>query len=509
MSHVPITDLSFIEQGATWPPPSEKWRIDRYKKNRQLWKGMHDEVYGNWWRVLREDKAATLELVFNWHKRLSTLWADMLVSEPPRFYDGDDDDEAAHKTRQEHLDRISGKDDNGYVTTLYEIGLDVSRYGDGVAKISLEEEGAAIWAQTPLYWFPVVAPYNLRKFTHHVLAWELKRNDLTFLWLEIHTKGLIEYRVHRLEGNVISHAVPVKSFSPDTPDVEETKVKDFLVVPFSGLRASDEIFGVDDYTDVDSVVQALEVRAALINNILDKHSDPSMYGPDDALEKDHNGEDVFKGGGRYFVVEGGNDNDVIPGYVVWDGQLEAAFKQLDFLVKQLYIISDTSPAAFGQLEQGLAESGSALRRLMQAPLSKVARIRMRFDPSTKRALRIAAALEKANGHGTPEIKSINVQWEDGLPPDPKEQAEVEQIRTANQPTSAQVSSIRRLNGGTQEEAEAEMERIREEQEAKSALSIAEEGERARINAEHAPPAGPDPPGPGKPQKTTDKTKERK
>ena len=60
-----------------------------------------------------------------------------------------------------------------------------------------------------------------------------------------------------------------------------------------------------------------------------------------------------------------------PGYVTWDGQLEAAFKQIDLLMEQLYILSETSAAAFGQLKAGLAESGTALRRLMMAPLAKV------------------------------------------------------------------------------------------------------------------------------------------
>jgi hypothetical protein len=41
--------------------------------------------------------------------------------------------------------------------------------------------------------------------------------------------------------------------------------------------------------------------------------------------------------------------------------LEAAFKQIDLLMEQLYILSETSAAAFGQLKAGLAESGTALK----------------------------------------------------------------------------------------------------------------------------------------------------
>jgi hypothetical protein len=88
-----------------------------------------------------------------------------------------------------------------------------------------------------------------------------------------------------------------------------------------------------------------------------------------------------------------------PGYVTWDGQLEAAFKQIDLLMEQLYILSETSAAAFGQLKAGLAESGTALRRLMMAPLAKVNRIRMRFDPALKEVLWLASMLGEGAGHG--------------------------------------------------------------------------------------------------------------
>lgn len=507
---IPLTDLLFLEPGSEFPPPSQKKRMDRYEKNRQLWKGNHDLVYGNWWRTLREDSAASMELVFNWHKRLSTLWADLLVGEPPRFFADQDGRAAAKKPSkkpeesskdpdkkgestapedvgagadpiQEAIDRLSGKDDNGYVTTLYEVALDVSRYGDGLVKVTLEEEGAQIWAQPPTQWYPIVDPSNLRKVTHHVLAWKFSRNDVDFVYMEIHRRGSIETRVHTIEGNTIGPPVPIETFTT-VPPIQNTKVKEFLVVPFAGLRASDEIFGVDDYMDVDTIVMALEVRAAQINRVLDKHTDPSMYGPSDQLETDEHGNTVFKAADRYFEVD---EQEVPPGYVTWDGQLEAQFNEIDTLIKQLYIISETSPAAFGQLESGLAESGSALRRLMQAPLAKVARITMRFDPAAKRALKIAAEIERNNGRGTPRIDSVHVQWQDGLPADPKEQAETEEIRIRSG-TSAQTSSIRRLDGGTQEEAEAEFERIAEEAQAKADAALAQADAEAAIAAKHQP-----------------------
>jgi hypothetical protein len=451
---LPLTDLTFLKEGAGWPPKGEKKRLERYEQNRLLWRGEHDRVYGDWWRVLREDKAASLELVFNWHRRISTLWADLLVGEPPRFL-------AVGVEEQRALDRITGKAENAFVTTLYEVALDVSRYGDGLLKVRLSEDGAEVVGQPPSYWFPVVSPDDLRRARAHVLAWEFEREGKRYLRAEIHERGRIENRLYALEGGRISSRAPLTYASPGRNEIEETGVEDFLVVPVAGLRATDELFGVDDYGDLDSVVQTLEVRAGQVNRILDKHSDPSMYGPPDYAGVDERtGEPRFEAGGRYFEVDEGGTP---PGYVTWDGQLDAQFKEIEALLEQLYVISETSPAAFGQLKTGLAESGSALKRLMQAPLAKVARMAMRFEPAARRALRLAAELERANGRETPEIKDVAIQWQDGLPPDPKEQAETEAVRIESGTTS-RASAMRRLDGGTQQEAEAELKRAQAEAE---------------------------------------------
>ncbi|WDU84561.1 phage portal protein [Caloramator sp. Dgby_cultured_2] len=96
---------------------------------------------------------------------------------------------------------------------------------------------------------------------------------------------------------------------------------------------------------------------------------------------------------------------------------------MEQLLEQFYALSETSAAAFGQLKSGLAESGTALRRLMMAPLSKVNRIRMRLDPAIKKVLNIASQLDANLGKGV-KLENINIMWKDGLPNDEKEQAEI-------------------------------------------------------------------------------------
>ena len=532
----PLTDLRFLEPGAPWPPPSQKSRMTRYDKNKLLWKGHHDEVFGNWWKVLRDDKAASLEIILGWHKRLSTLWADLLLSEAPRFFDGEDAEEtagsgapteasnSAKTKRQEAIDRITNKDDNGYIRTLYKITLDISRFGDGVAKISLGKDGAKIKAITPAYWFPVVSPDDLEEYTHHVLGWKYKVGEQEYLRIEVHEKGFITHRTQAIgDAGVLGERERMGFYSdegrkaltenPEAAEliremydgVEPTNCDDFLVVPFKGLEVSDEIFGDDDYTQIDSLVAALETRAGQINRVLDKHTDPSMYGPPGLMRKNPTtGKMEFKSGNQYYEVD---EDDIPPGYVTWDGQLEAQFKEMETILQQLYIISETSPAAFGQIEGNLAESGSALRRLMQAPLAKVARMTMSVDPSAKRCIKIASQLETNNaGHNGVPITKVNIQWQDGLPPDPKEQAETEHFRRAALNTST-VSSIRRLDGGTQEEAQAEYERIKTENQEAAELEMQKADHEAALKERQEAKAG-NTPGSEGAVKTSDKNKEK-
>jgi len=142
----------------------------------------------------------------------------------------------------------------------------------------------------------------------------------------------------------------------------------------------------------DSIIADLMVRIGQIDRILDKHASPSMSGPASALEKDPvSGEYRIKAG-NYFTRE--STEDPAPGYIVWDGQLEANFKQVEKLINMLYTISEMGSALFGDLmsSTGQVPSGSALKRLMISPLAKVNRIRMRFDQLSKRQSLFAASL---------------------------------------------------------------------------------------------------------------------
>jgi hypothetical protein len=450
-----LTDLSFMSVGKPWPPPSEKERLQRYQQNKLLFEGKHELVYKDWVRLLREDQRATLEIILNWPKRLSTLFADLLLGETPRITAGDEG-----SPEQTALNRIIT--DNGLHNVAYEVALDVSRFGVGLFKVRYDGR-AIIEGQPPAVWFPVTKPDNIKETVAHVLAWIwdeehagiLGNKKIQHLKTEIHERGRITIAEYIVRDGKIAQQV--------SEEIQNTGVNEFLLVPVNNVVTTDRITGLDDYSDLDTIIQELEIRIAQISRILDKHADPNMYGPETALEQDQKtGQWIFKGGGKFFPV---NTGEQPPGYVTWDGQLEAAFKQIDLLMEQLYILSETSAAAFGQLKSGLAESGSALRRLMMAPLAKVNRIRLRFDPALRKVLQLASALEVAQGMPK-AVKladaDIHIAWQDGLPDDEMEQTQIETQRMSANLTSLE-SALRRLDDLEGTALEEEVQRIRSQQ----------------------------------------------
>lgn len=453
-----LTDLSFLNIGKPWPPADEMPRLQRYEQNKLLFGSKHELVFKDWIRLLREDKEAMLLLVLNWHKRLSLLWSDLLLSEPPRITSGKD--EAAE---QKEVENITEKSD--LLNTAYQVIIDVSRFGNGLFNI----RNGRIDLTTPSIWFPVVSADNVKEVQYHVLAWAVETTDgdkdVQYLRVQIHEKGRYTKREYILASGKIAEKL--------SDEIINTGLSDFAVIPVENVVTSDEYFGADDYEDIDGIIQELEVRISQISKILDKFSDPNMYGDESALEIDPStGEEKFRGGGRFFPVQPGGTP---PGYLTWEADLNSNWKEFEILMQQLYIISETSEACFGQLKQGMVESGSALKRLMLAPLAKAQRLRMRLDPALKKAIKLCAEL------GTTRLASVNIAWQDGIPSDEKEQAEVMAIRTGSTGGARTISvrtALKRMDNMSDSEVESEMERIAEDQAAENALDAGGFGEGA-------------------------------
>ena len=125
-------------------------------------------------------------------------------------------------------------------------------------------------------------------------------------------------------------------------------------------------------------------------------------------------------------------------------------------------ITDLDNRFDNEAKAGQIASGTALRRMMISPLAKTNRVRMRFDAGIKKAIKLCSQL---GGDGIIYLskEKINIFWNDGLPGDPKEEAEVMAIRTGNKSTLSQYSAIQRLDGLSDEDTAKEIEAIKQDE----------------------------------------------
>ena len=82
---------------------------------------------------------------------------------------------------------------------------------------------------------------------------------------------------------------------------------------------------------------------------------------------------------------------------------------------------------------------------------------------------------------------ISITWKDGLPDDPKESAEIMQIRTGNKATISQYSAIQMLDGRTDPDTAAELDLIRQDDE----VMLNGTGAVGDQSGEYEPDASPD------------------
>ena len=444
---------SIFRAGEPWPPTSEAARLQAYERYSKLYEGDHDAVFPD----INPRELARVGMDLNWFRRICTLFSDLLWGETPRF-------EASQG--QEVVDRIL--EDNSFHLVAYDVTVDLIKYGTGLFKIRFDKRGI-IEVIDPRLWFPVVSPDNAAEVTAHVLAWTVYKpdedgKDEPYLRVEIHLPGRIDNRLYKLKEGKIEKRVDLSTIPryEDLADEIETGVDDFLVVPVHNLKATNAVAGRSDFADLEDAVHEIEKRAAQISRVLDQHADPKMVAGANLVDIDPStGLAYFKASGSNFYLI--NEGETPPSYLTWNAELEFAFRQIEVMKDHLQAVGAISPAILGDIKSGIAESGSALKRLALPTLARTNRLRQRLDPQLKEVLQICASLEVASrmtGAGT--IDNLTIAWRDGLPDDPAENAQVEMIRTNSSLTSRRAALARLDQGATEADLDAEVEAIERE-----------------------------------------------
>lgn len=488
-----------FEVGKQFPDEMSIERLAKYIRGRSYFDGKQPELIERATDVLKDTphapKLKKLYIGVNIIDALTTKPADMMFGEPPSYLSGKDDS----SPEQEAIDRIVEK--NGLNKLGWEVIVGAGIRGDSWLKVyfdyrqdfsALEELGLdkpedakpeVIIESVPGHFvFPEVSKGNKKKFrainiAHVTWAEEgiIAKKEVPFLNVERHVPGFIIYEKFKLtpagvnsdyDAPIDTYRITERVATGRERDVIRTGIAKIPLFHIPYKTIDDTWSGISNIEKVESLLSAINDRLAQIDYILWKHSDPNAYGPPAGI-------DEIRSGGRYIPVEEG---DVVPGYMEWNSQLEAAFKELDRLIGMVFAVTETPQWIFGstitEMDSGGTGTshtdGAAIKARFQPILSKVKRIRVHADEAIRGALHTAMEMEQVVREwfdtDVPEYEPVypNIVWKDGLPRNDKEEAEIMALRTGNKQTIDTLTAIKILQNMDVKQAERIANAIKEE-----------------------------------------------
>lgn len=480
-----LYSLACFDEGRSFPPASEKSRIQRYKENAALFDGDHFDnsvvrhrdggcpeiggiaIYSECARRISRvignfENVISFPVLLNYQRLMTIKLADLVCGEHPSITGASAEE---NKKLREAADRTD------VYSKLYSAVIDISRYGDAVQRVYLDYDhkyNVTYW--NPCEWFPVVSQDGTNTILYHCLCWleNLEPNErktpIYRLHVQIHGTrpqevGYYVHRVYKMHSQTSTIGKMIK----------EEKVKTGLSVcavrHLRSFSVTNSIYGYDDYMPIDSILSEIMARIGQISVILDKHADPNITGPVSMLSRNEETGEYYLKTGKFYAVSPGEEQ---PKYMTWEGQLDAAFKQLELLINQLYLLSEMGAALLGDtFGSSQAISGTAMRFKMTSPLAKARRV------SNSLVLPVRELMAQLTG-GEVSFDNISVTWLDGLPDDPREQVEIAKLATgANQMMPLEIA-IMEYFGKSQEEAARWVELIDKETAERQALVVDED-----------------------------------
>lgn len=448
-----------------FPKEVDKARKQKYAHFDKIYYGDHyDAFLIKADKEIRERYARLRYIVGNFGGLMSRVLADMLFGETITV-DVDD------KKTQVFIDGLM--EDNQLLAQLYESELANSRRGDACFKLRVgprnpDDDKSTIIIEefSAANYYPVLQQDTNRNVPKQdVIAVVFKRNNKTYLHKEIHEPGLIRNEVwgYNEKDEKLTSMENVEDFG--FLEQVETGVKRSLVFHIPNVRDGGGFWGTSDYRDLDPLFFALNNRMTSVDNILDKHSDPILAVPPGVLDEDGK---VKKEALGMFEVDNETPGFNKPEYIVWNANLDSAFKQIDKLVTMLFLFSEISPASAAMDEGGggQAESGRALKFKLLATIRKRNRKLRYYDQFLKDMFEVAQELSIFHKAPVGDIipaktERPKIKWPDGVINDIVEETEVAGQRI-DQGTLSRTDAIAQLDGITPDEAKKKVKEIDDE-----------------------------------------------
>lgn len=461
-----------FERGSHYPPVEHQERITRYRENKKLFLGEHYDVFQKY-----QNLPDSVYVSSNLAGLICKKSADFLFGEAPTFSAGKESDSEEQRRLDEWVRT------NNLPMKLQQSATGNAFRGDSFFKVrwgqlwngkvseKFDPYRVIIELQNPKYVFPETAEGDATLIEAYHIAYPTAIKGSGEDWIlnvESHYPNKIVYRKFRmiLTQGYLDEPLEWKIIGEIESERREfeTGVPFPLVVHIPNYATDDSWEGIDDISEHKPLFDELNRRLSAIATILDKHADPAIAVPAGVLGEDEYGNPTFVVG-RDKVFEVMGKDDVIPQYITWNGQLQAAFEEIDRIVEMILINAEIPALALGKGESGTSgNSGLAIKFRLNSLLAKINRKRQFYDKGLKELFLICQLLEKSKlgSRANYDLFDVKIHFKDGLPKDEMEMANIMNIRTGGKPTISQKTALMLLDGLTEEQAEAEISRIEEE-----------------------------------------------
>ena len=499
-----MTDLSFLSIGKAFPPIEEAKRIAECTENELLFEGnSHAAETKHFRETLSNLNKLALKLGWtdsylavelNFFKFMSKKTMDFVCGEYPDItVSGDNQKRKGKKNpKQEIIDEI--RKNTQFDEKHGDTWIKVPMYGSCTWRIYRDGERDTFTLVQPQNFFKIVSPEDPYKVTQYVitnLAYDEKVKRVV-LTAQIHEKGqfttrqfyckpfagfpagkinglrYVQQPMYNTEKAHIYTLIldrltdEIFRWSPVTIEQEITKnseptptnLDDFAIIEINNIKKADGVYSACDYADVESIVAAQQRVLTEVQLIFDKFTVPTGYGDSSMLAEDPTGESAFEIGAFHGLTK----ESVIPGYLQPDlSQLEMYFRKLEYLDKQLQILSEFG----GVMGAGTVPSGIAVETMKSMYTSELKKAERLTTRNTDKIKKLFSLLSKSYGTAIREDE-ISVTWYDGLPNSEQADITISEMKIRNHLTSRREELRTRYNK-TEEEIDDIMEELMQEQ----------------------------------------------
>lgn len=412
-----LTDLSWIAPSKPWPPvdEDEKARLEEHRANRLIYNNLHAQVFPAYGKYLadRRDDDKKQPIILGWGEKATSNYVNLCIGESP-------------DVEVKNIDVTEDRPDE-------EVLIDASRYGIGLYEVTQD----GIIAQNPESCYMVVTPGNIRKVVYYVFYHEFKVEKQQYVKFTIHGKGFIQHIIWEIKDGKFGQQVPLEetggvwgylSFPAfaglqiDSEGKQRTGVNDILIVRLDNALSSERAYGRSDYTSsVKSLIEALERAFADRFELLRKFSRPFFAGPESAFNHFNFAKDKWElRTDEPLMLEPGSAE---PKFLSPDvSGLSHVNNEIEDYMTQLLQMLDLVK----QEELGKAESGTALAFRLLPTTSRVRKFSTGLKKSIPKVLslqsKLSVALEMPDAVAF-EPSDVSVVMQDGIPRDPKQEAE--------------------------------------------------------------------------------------